>query len=284
MLQLTHILEIVLPLLYAGLVWIFAEIFFRSGDTGKRMKRALPGVIIVIVVHVSYVGLYAMSHGHDLVATSSELASLIAFTLITIYAFVESRLKSEASGTGFLVAAVAFVFQLLSSLFINETANAELAPIFKNPIFNVHVTTAVFGYAALSLAMIYGALYLLLFRAMRQNRYGAVFQNLPSLEKLERYGIRATAAGFFCLTISITLGALLLKNFPVAGGTSSYFLDPKILATLLVWAVFGATLVVRRFARIEGRRLVLFWMYGFVLTIVSMTVVNALGTSFHNFL
>jgi hypothetical protein len=35
---------------------------------------------------------------------------------------------------------------------------------------------------------------------------------------------------------------------------------------------------------LEGRRLVLFWMSGFALTIVSMTIVNWIGTSFHSFL
>jgi len=276
--------RVLLPLLYALLAGLFGDVFFRKGATTDRMKRAAPIAMGVLIIHAIYIGLYTVHEGHCLLASIYELCSLIAFTLLAIYAFVEMRITSEASGTAFLVALVAFLFQFISSLFIGESSSLEHAAILKDPIFNIHVTTSVFGYAALSLSMIYGALYLLLYRAMRRNLYGPVFEHLPSLELLERYGIRTTAVGFVFLTISIALGGLLLGKFPGSSSASAMLFDPKILATLLVWLVFGATLIIRRVARIEGRKLVLFWMCGFALTIVSMSVVNAFITSFHNFL
>ena len=277
-------LRILLPIGYAVMVLIFGEIFFRPGAAASKVRRALPLVLGVLIAHAAYIGLSTVRDGHCLVASIFELSSLIAFTLLAIYAFVELRVSRDASGTAFLVAVVAFIFQLTSSLFGSDTAPAELAPILKDPVFNIHVTTAVFGYAALSLSMIYGSLYLVLFRSMRRNEFGAVFEHLPSLDRLERYGIRATAVGFVFLTISIALGGLLLDKTQGASTARGLVFDPKILATILVWLVFGTTLVIRRIAKIEGRKLVLFWMYGFVLTIVSMTVVNAFVTSFHNFL
>jgi hypothetical protein len=44
------------------------------------------------------------------------------------------------------------------------------------------------------------------------------------------------------------------------------------------------TLLIRKFAHVEGRKLVLFWMSGFALTVISMTIVNAVATNFHSFL
>ncbi len=280
-----QILNTVLPFLYAALVWVFAELFFRAGSSERpnKVKRWLPLVFATLTLHALYIGGYTINTGHCLLATIWELSSLIAFTLLSIYAFVELRVTREASGTGFLVTLVAFIFQTASSLFISTVSTLEGALILKDPIFNVHVTTAVFGYAALTLASIYGALYLLLFRAITRNQFGAVYQHLPSLERLERYGIRSTSIGFVFLTISIALGWVLMQHYPISPSVGGFILDPKILATLLVWAVFGITLVVRKIARVEGRKLVLFWMSGFALTVISMTIVNALGTTFHNF-
>lgn len=278
MLQASNIIQAVLPFLYGILLLGFVNIFMRPG-TGR--KWIFPAVITTLLLHATYIGLYTITTGHCLLTTSYELFSLIAFTLLVIYAIVEIRPGEVAAGTGVLVSLVAFLFQLVSSLTSHYEAKN---PIFSDPLFNIHVTSAVFGYAALTLATIYGALYLMLYRAMNKNTYGSIFQELPSLARLERFGIRASAVGFIFLSISIVFGVLLInKSMPLSEGTS-YLLDPKTIATILTWLVFGITLVIRRFAKVEGRKLVIFWMSGFALTLVSMTIINAFGTDYHNFL
>ncbi|MDP4243003.1 MAG: cytochrome c biogenesis protein CcsA, partial [Bacteroidota bacterium] len=194
------ILRDALPALYAGLVFYFGRTFFRPVDTARRLKYGLPAAYVVIAIHALYIGAYTATEHHELLATIYELMSLIAFTLLAVYVFAELRLSRETSGTGFFVTAVAFLLQLASSLTIGSESVPELKPLLKNPIFNLHVTTSVFGYAALILAAIYGSLYLLLDRALRRNEYGALFEHIPSLSRLERYGTRATAAGFIFLT------------------------------------------------------------------------------------
>ena len=281
---LVTILQVALPIAYAALVFYFGRTFFRTQDTATRMKYAVPAAYTVLALHALYIGAYTGQNHHELLATIYELSSLIAFTLLAVYIFAELRPSHETSGTGFFVMAVAFVLQLISSINISGESVPETLLILRDPIFNAHVTTSVFGYAALTLAAIYGGLYLLLFRAIRHNEFGAIFEHIPSLERLERYGLRATAFGFAFLSLSIVLGGMLLHRYPPAMGIGQPLLDPKVLMTLLVWLVFGVTLLVRRFAHVEGRRLVLFWMSGFALTIVSMTIINAIATSFHSFL
>ena len=276
--------EILLPLLYGGLFFYFSRTFFHLGNVQRRLKHAVPAAYVLLSVHASYIGTYTAYNHHDLVASVSELSSLIAFTLFAVYVFAELRPSKETSGTGFFVTAIACILQTVSSLTIGSENTVVTKAILKDPIFNAHVTTSVFGYAALILAAIYGSLYLLLYRAIRRNEFGAIFEHVPSLERLERFGLRATAAGFVFLTISIILGAMLFRTFAPESDTLHLILDPKVLMTLLVWLVFGVTLLVRRVMHIEGRRLVLFWMYGFALTVVSMTIVNAIGTQFHSFL
>ena len=281
MLQASNAIQAILPFLYGTLLFGFVSVFARPGR--KRMWL-FPAVLAALLVHTVYIGLYTVAVGHCLLTTSHELFSLIAFTLLVTYAIVELRPGQISAGTGAMVFLVAFLFQLVSSLSSWSGSLGSSNPIFRDLTFNVHVTSAVFGYAALTLATIYGSLYLLLYRSMKKNTFGTIFQELPSLGRLERFGIRASAVGFIFLSISIVFGALLVGKTTPIGQSSSYLLDPKTIATILTWLVFGLTLVIRRVAKIEGRKLVIFWMSGFALTLVSMTVINAIGTEYHNFL
>ncbi len=280
MLQASNAIQAILPFVYGTLLFGFASVFARPG---RKRTWLFPAVLVALVLHTGYIGLYTVVAGHCLLTTSHELFSLIAFTLLATYAIVELRPNQVSAGTGAMVFLVAFIFQLISSL-SSHSGSASSNPIFSDPIFNIHVTSAVFGYAALTLATIYGSLYLLLYRSMKKNTFGPIFQELPSLGRLERFGIRASAVGFVFLSISILFGALLVGKITPVGQSSNYLLDPKTIATILTWLVFGLTLVIRRVAKIEGKKLVIFWMSGFALTLISMTIINAFGTEYHNFL
>jgi ABC-type uncharacterized transport system permease subunit len=271
------ILQTALPFLYAALVYIFGQIFFRPGEAEKRVQRLLPFAFVTVAVHAVYIGIFTLHNGRCLLASFPEISSLIAFTLFSIYTLIEVRRTEQASGTGFFVSLIAGLFQIFSSIRVTGEAGPVGMEILKDPTFNLHVTAAIFGYAAWTLATIYGGLYLLLYKAMKSNKYGAIFDHLPSLERLEKYGIRSTAIGFGFLTLAILFGWRLMSVDPSLT-IGSFIFHPKILATLLAWIVFGVTLLARRVIRLEGKRLVVLWMSGFVLTIISMGFINAFGT------
>jgi ABC-type uncharacterized transport system permease subunit len=277
----SDILQLLLPILYAVVLLGYGNIFFRRIENRTWL---FPLVLLTIVAHSIYIGAYTIAAGHCLLTNFYEFFSLIAYTLVVSYAIVELKPKQIAAGTGMMVALVGFVFQLVSSLGASPDHDKGFSEIFKDPIFNTHVTSAVFGYAALTLATIYGSLYLLLYRSMRRNKFGVLFYEVPSLDHLERFGIRASAIGFIFLSVAIIFGAVLTSRLHTDFGVVNYLLDPKTLATVLIWLVFGVTLVARRVARLEGRKIVVLWMSGFGLAIISMTIINSFVTDFHNFL
>ncbi|HET9134996.1 MAG TPA: cytochrome c biogenesis protein CcsA [Candidatus Kapabacteria bacterium] len=271
----------VLTILY-GLLLAGGALFFFKKAISHQVLYYL--TLVTGFAHTLYIGSYTVSTGHCLLTTASEIFSLIAFTLLITYIIVELRPTSSSSGTGMVVALVAFLFQLISAIGVGNKSVAGINPIFLEPSFNIHVTSAVFGYAALTLSTIYGSLYLLLYRAMKKNSFGPIFNELPSLSWLERYGLRALFAGFIFLSISILFGFLLIqKNFSSIEA-SQYLSDPKTIATGLIWLIFGTTLLLRKLIHIDGRKLVLFWMSGYLLTLISMTIVNAFVTEYHRFL
>lgn len=259
----------------------YAGIFFRRIESRKWL---FPLVLVVIGAHALYIGAFTAAAGHCLLTNFYEFFSLVAFTLLVSYGLVELKPKQIAAGTGMMVSAVGFAFQLASSLSASPEHVSENLQIFNDPVFNIHVTSAVFGYAALTLATIYGSLYLLLYRSMRRNKFGMLFYEVPSLDHLERFGIRASAIGFIFLSASIVFGALLASSSPLQLGVAHYMSDPKTIATVLIWLVFGITLIARRLARLEGRKIVVLWMSGFGIAIISMTIINSFVTNFHSFL
>ncbi len=281
MLNINSILQATLLLLYGLLLGCGLTIFFKQLISHKALFFL---TVCTAVVHTIYIGTYTLAMGHCLLTTASEIFSLIAFTMLVTYIIVEARPDNTSVGTGIMIMAVAFLFQLISSIATNRDLSSSINPIFLDPSFNIHVASIVFGYAALTLSTIYGSLYLILYRTMQKNRFGKLFNELPSLSKLERYGLRALLVGFIFLSISIVFGIVLLHNNFSIEETRSYLKDPKTIATLLVWFVFGLTLILRRIMKVEGRKLVLIWMSGYILTLLSMTIVNAFGTEYHNFL
>jgi ABC-type uncharacterized transport system permease subunit len=237
---------------------------------------------VSVFIHIVYIGIFTKEAGHCLHTSVYELFSLIAFTLVAVYTIVEVRRKQFAAGTGLMVVTVSFVFQLLSSF---NTSVENISPsesLFTTPAFTVHIITAVFGYASLTLATIYGSLYLLLYRSMKRNTYGSFFFEVPSLDTLELYGVRSSLVGFIFLTVSIGAGAVLFRALPEMT-LAEYLFDTKIIATILIWIVFGSTYFLHKYKKLEGSKIVVFWMSGFILTLLSMTVVNMFTTAFHSF-
>src|SRR3954465_8411061 len=132
MLQASNIIQAVLPFLYGILLLGFANVFTRP-DSGR--KWIFPAIIVTLVLHCIYIGLYTITVGHCLLTTSHELFSLIAFTLLVTYAIVELRPREVSAGTGAMVSLVAFLFQLISSLASSNVPSLR-NPIFTDPLFN----------------------------------------------------------------------------------------------------------------------------------------------------
>lgn len=272
--------QTILPFLYGALLFLFGSVFFRQSATRKPLY---PLLLVTIAVHSIYICAFTLAAGHCLYTNFYEFFSLIAFTMLSSYTAVEPRRKGLAAGTGMMVVLAGFIFQAISSLYTSVEHISDSQHLFESATFNVHIITIVFGFSALTLATIYGSLYLLLYRAMRLNEFGTFFHEVPSLDKLERYGVRSSIIGFIFLTISIIAGAALTGEIVPTKSISAYLLDSKTLTTVLIWAVFGGTLILHKYKKLEGRKIVVFWMSGFALSIISMTVINRFVSNFHNF-
>jgi len=267
-----------LPLGYLVAMAIYLGVFIERGDRLERV--ATPFAWGIVLIHAAYLGISAIEFGHVPTANMWESLTFVAFAMALVYLLLEWR--QGVRSTGVFLMAVVLLFQTLSSAFISHTR--DVPDILRSPMFGVHVTAALMGYVALAISAVYGVMYLLQYRQLKQKHVGLLFQRLPNLETLSRLNIGALAHGWIGLTVAIVAGAIWATTLEVSGQLEGNFLtDPKFLLTVALWALYGLCLVGRYSLHWANRTLATVSIVGFALMLGSSLTVNLLLRSFHDF-
>jgi ABC-type transport system involved in cytochrome c biogenesis permease subunit len=270
---LISIFNSILPVFYFALVWTYGKAFFADRGWAKRVKT--PFLIITVALHFIYLLLRVITFQYPPVTTVFEILSMLAFSVASTYFFIEIR--SQRKETGYFILNIAFFFQLASSVFIKD--RLEVPEILRSNLFGMHVTSALLGYAAITIAGAYSLMYLMLYHEMKATRFGAIYKKLPNLETLERMTSIAIILAFALLGIAILFGFIWLTYvFPHA-----YYGDPKLIGTVVVWVIYGFLVVARKLLGWNGRRVMVLSITGFAVSIFSMTIINIFFSGFHKF-
>lgn len=116
-----------------------------------------------------------------------------------------------------------------------------------------HIIALLLAYAALAFSLLASMLYLVQERRIKaKSRPGKNLLNwLPPLDTLERVAHATLEFGFPCMTVGLILGAVLVQQTSLG---ASYFLDPNILASFVMWIVYVSLLLMQRSAGLRGRK------------------------------
>lgn len=231
-------------------------------------------LMITLAVQVVFIGSVSADLHHCLVTSGLEVIELLAFVIGLMYLVLERVTKSQASGV--FIVPIVFVLQFVGSF---RTPSTEVSKLYGSVAMNLHVTNALFGYAALAMAGAYGGMYLLLFRSIKRGTFGKAFDRFPSLGSLEQMSIISVRFALAFLSVAIVVGLFWL---PSEVPDFSYY-DPKLVTTLVLWLVYAGGLLARRYMRWEGKRLMEITLYGFIVAIASLTLINVVFRGFHKF-
>lgn len=270
---LTATLEIVLPVLYFSTVWVYGKAFFAGSISAAARRRPL--LAATVGGHLLYVVARTIHLEHFPITSFPEILSLISFTVALVYLYIELRTGNRE--TGYFILMLPLFFQIISSVFIKDYL--QVPPELRGNLLGFHVSSALLGYAAITISAAYGLLYLMLYHDIKSNQFGVVYKRLPDLETLERMSVAATFVGTLLLTVAIVLGVVWL---PLAIESFSYA-DPKLFSTMLVWVVYVFGLVAKQAAGWKGRRMMVVTLTGFILAVVSIAVTTILPYGFHKF-
>ena len=263
----------ILPLFYFSLVWTYGKAFFADKPWAKHAKT--PILICTILVHLLALAMRTIVFRHPPVTTIFEIFTVLACSISITYFIIE--LRSQRKETGYFILNIAFFFQLASSLFIKSTL--AVPEILRSPLFGIHVSSALLGYAAITIAGSYSFMYLMLYHEMKAIQFGVIYKKLPTLETLERMTFTAVILAFLLLSTAILFGFIWLSRAIV---NPNYF-DPKLIGTILVWAMYGFLVVARTFYGWKGRKVMILSIAGFLISLFSMTIINIFFSRFHKF-
>lgn len=273
MLDSIKILNILLPFLYAAAFGVYLFGFFNEKKTANNFKRVI--LFVTLFFHAFYLVARMIEYNHPPITNKFEIFSIIACSIAFSYFILE--LLTDIRGTGGFIIFFSLLFQLISSLFVTDT---YLVPeVLRNRLLGLHVISALLGYSGITISAVYGLLFMILYKNIKSNKFGLVFDRLPSLEILEKLSFYSMVIGFVLLTLAIVIGIIWL---PAAFPNFSYA-DPKLVGTLIVWIAYGVGIAMKLFGNLYGKKVILFSLIGFLFAIMSLIVTNSLAKTFHSF-
>ena len=119
-----------------------------------------------------------------------------------------------------------------------------------------HIAAVLTAYVALGFSLLASLLYQLQESRLKKKLKPGQTQGwpsldwLPPLDTLERIAHATLEFGFPCMTVGLIIGSVLAET--VRG--ASYFYDPKVIASFILWVVYVILLFVRRTVGLRGRR------------------------------
>jgi ABC-type transport system involved in cytochrome c biogenesis permease subunit len=200
--------------------------------------------------------------------------SLFAWMVAGSYGILRLRHRDRSTGPFLLPVAILF---LAASLATHSTQPSAPDPRLTGPLFAFHVTLAILGYAAFTLAFVLAQLYLIQIHQIHRRKLGVLFSRLPALDVLSRMHHTSIGIGVVAMTVATSLGILRAKQ-----NWGTYW-DPKVAVTFLLIGVYVFCLLAGRLLGWSGKRIALLSIAGYFLLLFSYTIVNLFITQEHVF-
>jgi ABC-type transport system involved in cytochrome c biogenesis permease subunit len=264
-------------------------VFSRRDRHGSLGHRILWGSAILHAASL-ILGLWAESHRPGHVAYgfwTNWFTSLSLFSLLIVVVFlgVQTRARLAILGAFVLPWALFLMGLALTKAFLSSPrcpfasvedflkaadATRHLSVMPVSVWAAIHVPLLFLAYAAFANAFGIGLAFLIQERQIKTRRPTELGYRLPSLEEMDRLIARLIAVAFPALTLGLGLGIVWAHS---AWG-DRWISDPKIIWSVVVWAVYLAYLVLRYGFNWRGRRAAYLSLAGFGLVLVSYMGIN----------
>ena len=210
------------------------------------------------VVHGVAIGIGCRETGGQHLLTVSGAAGLAGWITAGVFLIVQRTFRKPAAGAFALPLVVAAALPgVIAPTTGEDGVKLALAAV---PAVRVHVTTAAGGIALFALACAIAVMYLLQQRELKGKHFGPLLSRLPSLHALDRVNGTLVALGFAVFTVAVVSGSVLARTVWCA----SWDWDGQQVASVVVWVVFGAS-VLARSAGARGRRQAILTLVAFSL-------------------
>ncbi len=247
-------LRVALGCYFIGLVYAFVALT-RTSDLFSRI--ALHAASLGMVFH--FVSLAELYLSGQVVWTSVHNGeSLLAFLSMSFFMVIYAIYQTTSPGV--VVFPVVFFLTFVAAL---DEQPVLLTQFVSNKgwLF-AHIILIFTGYAALLVSFGASLLYLLQERRLKSKQPTSLIAFLPALEVIDQIGYRSLLLGFPFMTLGLITGSIVAITAPTIGRVD--FLDPKILLSVLMWAVYMVMVFTRWNSGWRGRRAAVLATFAFV--------------------
>ena len=239
-----HLWLRVAALLYGiGTVYALIALLRRKEIQGRLVAPLITAGALFHIVAVAESTLT----GEFVPALSKQSESIFALLLVLLFLATYVFYKTASHGL--------FVFPLATLLTLSAAVGQPRQPLEPSLLHSgwvyTHIALIFAGYAALLFSFFSSVLYLLQERKLKSKDLSAgLLGRLPSLAVIDDIGQRSLVLGFPFMTLGMIAGTVLAAR----SIGSDYFNDPKVVLSLLMWAVYMLLLFTRWTAGWRGRR------------------------------
>jgi ABC-type transport system involved in cytochrome c biogenesis permease subunit len=263
----------VLTLLLYALTFFYYFIFYLKGSRRSNLLTT-PLLLVTCFVHLIYLFVISMTHGHAPVTNLGEAMTLMVFCITVTYYFIE--LSSKEKSLGAFVLAMVLLLQAISSFFIDEIR--PVSPILQEGGFALHAIANILSYSGFFLGFTFSGLYLLMLRQIKKKKTGLLYSRMPSLGILDTMSAHSIAMGFGLYSLGLIAGAIWANKV-----WGVYFKpEPKFILALVTWAVYGGYLAFRRLPGQSRKSSAIWAVASFSLLILSFFFASLVSPS-HSF-
>ncbi len=258
------------------LTYFLSFLFYLRYFHEQRKNLAKPATILLgfgILLQAAVILLEWNLEGHLPLLSVGEATFTWMFFFGLLYLYLEIRLREQAFGV-FIVGLI-FVFVLLSNLF--PAHHGTLPAFFQDKWVQVHIVTMLFSYTGFAISFIASAMYLMLFRELKEKNLKFFYSRLPALELLDKMSLESLTIGFIFLTIgifiSLSIGSEYLPH--------AWYFDVKILSVFATWLIYAGYLGARWFLNSSPRKSAYFSIAGFGWILISFLIISTLISNVH---
>ena len=237
-------LRVAVVLYSVGLVYALLAIAHKRRE--GLFRPALGAFSTGVILHtVSLVEHFLYAH-HFSTSDFFESASLCALLIAIIFLLVYWRYRYESLAV--------FIFPLVFLLSLIGELGSPMATWsdtgLRDVWLMVHVVLVLAGYAAMLFTAVASIMYLMRERQLKSKKAGTGAGRLPPLGTLDAMISRALSLGFVFITLAVVAGSTWAS---IESGTR-WNRDPRIVISLLTWALYLVIVFVRVTAGWRGRK------------------------------
>jgi ABC-type uncharacterized transport system permease subunit len=236
-------LRVALGFYAVGLLYSLLVLIRKSNALGRV---AVPAMTLGMVFQFVALSEAVFHTGQLSLASLHNSESLLA--LLVMAAFMLVYFIYHTTSPGIVVFPLVFLLTFIAAT--GQKPFIEITPGVRSGWLFAHIALIFAGYAALFLSFGASLIYLLQERNLKSKRAIGFLARLPALETVDEISYRALLLGFPFMTLGLIAGIVVAQ---ASYGQLNY-LDPKILLSVLMWAVYLVMLYTRWNAGWRGRR------------------------------